>query len=144
MNFKNTKLSGKNKIERDKHSSGPHLQISEILKTISYVIPFKLGFPGGTSGKELACQCRRWERCRFNSWVGKIPWSRAWQPILVFLPKEPHVQGRLVDYSAWSCKSWTRLNRLHVHMHLGHTSRSLQLLPLRKKGCRKSAGDSSK
>ena len=24
------------------------------------------GFPGGTSGKEPACQCRRHRRCRFN------------------------------------------------------------------------------
>ena len=34
-----------------------------------------LGFPGGTSGKESACQCRRHERCSFDPWVGKIPWS---------------------------------------------------------------------
>ena len=30
----------------------------------------KQGFPGGTSGKELACQCRR---RRFDPWVRKIP-----------------------------------------------------------------------
>ena len=33
------------------------------------------GFPGGASGKEPACQCRRHKsprRCEFNSWVGKI------------------------------------------------------------------------
>ena len=35
------------------------------------------GFPGGTSGKEPACQRKRYERCRFNPWVGKIPWRRA-------------------------------------------------------------------
>ena len=29
------------------------------------------GFPGGTSGKELACQCRRCKKGRFNPWVGK-------------------------------------------------------------------------
>ena len=91
--------------------------------------PFKLGFPGGASGKEPACQCRTWERCRFNSWVGKIPWSTAWQPILVFWPKESHGQGSLVDYSPWRSKSWTQLNRLHAHMQacvrLGHTSKSL-------------------
>ena len=27
-------------------------------------------------GKESACQCRRYKRCRFDPWVGKIPWSR--------------------------------------------------------------------
>ena len=25
-------------------------------------------------------------RHRFNLWVGKIPWRRAWQPTSVFLP----------------------------------------------------------
>ena len=37
-----------------------------------------LGFLGGTSGKELACLCRSWKRHRFNPWVGKIPWRKAW------------------------------------------------------------------
>ena len=45
-------------------------------------------FPGGASGKEPASQCRRRKRPRFNPWVGKIPWRRAWQPTLVFLPGE--------------------------------------------------------
>ena len=31
------------------------------------------GFPGGASGKEPACQCRRRERCGFDPWVGEIP-----------------------------------------------------------------------
>ena len=35
------------------------------------------GFPGGTSGKESACQCRRHKRSGFDSWVWKIPWRRA-------------------------------------------------------------------
>ena len=32
-----------------------------------------LGFPGGTSGKEPACQCWRHKRCRFHPWIRKIP-----------------------------------------------------------------------
>ena len=32
-----------------------------------------LGFPGGTSGKEYACQCKRPKRRRFDSWVEAIP-----------------------------------------------------------------------
>ena len=46
------------------------------------------GSPGGTSGKEPACQCRR-QRCGRNPWVGKIPWKSAWQPTLIFLPENP-------------------------------------------------------
>jgi len=42
-------------------------------------------FPGGASGKEPACQCRRHERHSFSPWVGKIPWKRAWQSTPVFL-----------------------------------------------------------
>jgi len=59
---------------------------------------FVLGFPGGTSGKEPICQCRRHKRCGFDPWGGKIPWRRAWKPTPVFLPEESHGQRNLVDY----------------------------------------------
>ena len=42
---------------------------------------------------------RRHKRHRLNSWVGKIPWRRAWQPIPVFLPGESHGQRSLMGYS---------------------------------------------
>ena len=61
-------------------------------------------FLGGVSGKEPACQCRRHKRCKFDPWVGRIPWRRAWHPILVFLPGESHGQRRLVGYSPWFSK----------------------------------------
>ena len=36
---------------------------------------------GDVSGKKKpACQCRRYKRFRFNSWVRKIPWRRKWHP----------------------------------------------------------------
>ena len=35
--------------------------------------PFFLAFPGVSSGKEPACQCRGHKRCGFDPWVGKIP-----------------------------------------------------------------------
>ena len=31
-------------------------------------------------------------RCRFDPWIEKIPWRRAWQPALVFLPGESYGQ----------------------------------------------------
>ena len=63
-----------------------------------------LGFPGGASGKEPACQYRR---PRFHPWVGRIPWRRrAWQSTPVFLPGEFHGQRSLVGYSPWSRKGW--------------------------------------
>ena len=56
------------------------------------------GSPGGTSGKEPTCQCRRCKRLGFDPWVRKIPWRRAWQPTLVLLPRESHGQRSLVGY----------------------------------------------
>ena len=55
------------------------------------------GFPGGVSGKEPACQCRSPKRCRFDRWVGKIPWT---QTTLAFLPGESHRHRSLVGYSS--------------------------------------------
>ena len=60
-------------------------------------------FPGSASGKEPACQCRRQKRLRFNPWVGKIPWRRAWQPTPAFLPGESHGPRSLAGYT-WGCK----------------------------------------
>ena len=59
-----------------------------------------LGFPGGASGKEAACQCRRRKRHGFYPWVGKIPQRRAWQPI----PGESRGQRSLSGYSPWGHK----------------------------------------
>ena len=35
------------------------------------------GFPGDSVVKNPACQCRRYKRCGFDPWVGKIPWRRG-------------------------------------------------------------------
>ena len=52
-----------------------------------------IGLPWWLNCKESACHFRR---CRFNHWVRKIPWRKAWQPIPVFLPGESHRQRNLV------------------------------------------------
>ena len=59
---------------------------------------------GGATAKEPACQVRRQKRLGFDSWVGKIIWRRAWQPIPVFLPGESHGQWSLMGYSPWGHK----------------------------------------
>ena len=54
--------------------------------------------------KNPPAYCRR---PRFNTWVGKIPWRRAWQPTPVFFPGEfPWTEkpGRLfshLDMTEW-------------------------------------------
>ena len=57
------------------------------------------GFPGGTSGKEPAYQCRRHKRCKFVSWFGKISWRNAGQPTPVFLPGVFHRLSSMEGYS---------------------------------------------
>ena len=42
---------------------------------------------------------QRYRRLGFNPWMEKIPWRRAWQPILVFLLGKSHGQRSLVGYS---------------------------------------------
>ena len=36
-------------------------------------ITMMMGIPGGASGKEPACQCKRRKRRDFNPWVGRAP-----------------------------------------------------------------------
>ena len=57
-----------------------------------------------TKNKKPTCQRRRPKRFRFDPWVRKIPWKRAWQPTPVFLPGESHGQRSLTGYSPWGCK----------------------------------------
>ena len=40
----------------------------------------RMGLPRWLSGKEPACQCRRYKRPGFDPWVRKIPWRRVRQP----------------------------------------------------------------
>ena len=61
-------------------------------------------FPGGTSGKEPSCQCRRHKETGVQFLSQKDPWRRPWQPAPVFLPGESHGQRNLVGYSPWGHK----------------------------------------
>ena len=87
---------------------------------LQHTCPFSViqtGFPGGTSGREPACQCKRYKRRRFNICqedpleegmathssilVWRIPMDRgAWQAIVRRL-----------------AKSWTQLKQFSMHTH---------------------------
>ena len=124
--------------------------------TLTVTLPLCLGlprerdFPGGSSGKDPTCQCRRHKRCRFDPQVGKIPWRREWQPTPVFLPGESHGQeepGRLQSMGLQRVRhSWVtkhtdtcplppkRLmllneNEKHRHMAIVSKGRTLSLWP---------------
>ena len=45
--------------------------------------------------------------------VGKIPWSRKWQPTPVFLPEKSHGQRSLVGYSPLDQKELDTTERLN-------------------------------
>ena len=49
----------------------------------------------------------------FDPWLGKIPWSRKWQPTPVFLPGEFHGQRSLVGYSPWGHKESDTTEHAH-------------------------------
>ena len=66
-------------------------------------------FPGSSDGKESVLQCKR---PRFDPWVGKISWRRAWQPTPVFLPGELHGQNSLVGCSPQGRKELDMIERL--------------------------------
>ena len=56
-------------------------------------------------------QCRRH---RFSPRVGKITWSRAWEPTLVFLPGKSHGQRNLMGCSSWDRVTWLKLLSMHA------------------------------
>ena len=99
--------------------------LREERKTLEYSIFHKdffggnlaRGFLDGTGGKELICQCRRQKRPSFNSWVGKIPWRRVWQPTPVFLPEKSHGQRSLVGYNPRVAESRIWLKWLSRHTY---------------------------
>ena len=64
---------------------------------------------------EICLQCRR---PRFNSWVKKIPWRRAWLPTPVFLPGEFHGWRSLVGYSPWGPKESIRSQRVRTELYI--------------------------
>ena len=64
------------------------------------------------------------QETRFHLWVRKIPWSRKWQPTLVFLHGKSHGCRRLMGCSPWGQKrvrhDWVTehtLTPLPPHMH---------------------------
>ena len=72
------------------------------------------GVPGGSVVKESTCRCRRHKRHGFDPWVGKILWSRKWQPTPVFLPGKFHGQRSLEGYKPWGHKELDMTEHTHT------------------------------
>ena len=70
--------------------------------------PVFLGFPGGSDGKESACNAGG---LGLIPWVGKIPWRRKRLPTPVFWPGENH--GK--PWTVWGCKESDTTEQLSLH-----------------------------
>ena len=75
---------------------------------------FEIHQPGNQKQqkKEFAWE---FKRCGFNPWVGKIPWSKKWQPTPLFLPGKSHGQRSLGGCSPGAAKSQKQLNRAQAN-----------------------------
>ena len=54
----------------------------------------------------------------FDTWIGKIPWKRKWQPTPVFLSGKSHGQRSLAGYSPWGHKDSNTTEQLRAHTQL--------------------------
>ena len=72
-------------------------------------------FPKWLRGKNLSTNSGDERVASFGLWVGKIPWSRKWQPTSV-LPQESHGQRSLAGSSQWSHKESDITEQLNVYI----------------------------
>ena len=64
-------------------------------------------FPGGSDGKESACNVEN----GFDPWLGRSPGERNGYPS-IYLTEESHGRRSLMDYSLWGPKELYRTERL--------------------------------
>ena len=113
-----------------KLKDGQGLLLSEnalyFLSSQHLLMPFLLfGLPRWFSSKEPIYQC--WW-CRFDSWVGKIPWKRKWQPTRLLAWEIPWTEEPGGLQSIGSQKSWSPLST-HTDFLLFETSLFSPLFP---------------
>ena len=87
-----------------------HLPFIRYLQTIC--------FESGPILDDGASQVAQWERPGLDPCLGKIPWSRKWQPTPVFLPGESCGQRSLVGYSPLGRREWDTAEQLSTTQHL--------------------------
>ena len=79
--------------------------------------------------KNLPANAGDVKRCGFDPWVGKIPWSRAWQCTPIFLPGESYGQRRLASSNPWGHKELDMTGSDLAHRHIEKLFPKLILLP---------------
>ena len=81
-----------------------------------------VGFSGGSVVQNWPANAEGAGDRGFNLWVGKIPWSRKWQCVPVFLPGKFHGQRSLVVYSSWGHKESDMTELLNSITHVFYVS----------------------
>ena len=66
-------------------------------KILTIRVSTLIDFPGLSWWLRWLSVCLQCGRPGFNPWVGKIPWSRKWQPTPVLLPRTSHGRRSLVS-----------------------------------------------
>ena len=72
-----------------------------------------MGFPGGSNGKESACNEGD---SGLKSWDRKIPWRKTCKHNPVFLPEKFHGQRSLAGYKQWGHKEPDTTELLTCHL----------------------------
>ena len=95
------------------------LSLSDVIWDLTLTIPKQRAFQVALVVKNSLANTGDIMRCRFDTWVGKMPWERERQPIPVFLPGEFSAQRSLEGYSPWSHKESDMTNWLtHTRTHI--------------------------
>ena len=86
------------------------------ISSIYFAYDSKVGFPGGSRGKEHSCQCRRHKRCGFNPWIRKIPGGGHSNPLQYSCLETP------MDRGAWQAPQGSKQLKTteataHMHAH---------------------------
>ena len=84
---------------------------------------FKLGFPGGSDGKESACNAGD---LGLIPGLGRSLGKGHGNPLQYSFLENPHGQRSLVGYSPWGCQESDMTEQLSTeHIYKSHTSNSL-------------------
>ena len=89
-----------------------------------------IGLPRWLSGQRIHLKCRRCRKHEFDTWVGKIPCRRTWQPTPVFLPGEFQGQRNLENYNPQGRKEsdMTEVTE-HIHTHMLFPQQLFLIIP---------------
>ena len=76
--------------------------------------------PGGASGKESTCQCRRHNKCKFDPWVRDDPLEEEMATHSSILAWETPWTGEPGRLQSIGSQSWTRLWRLIMNIYISY------------------------